>query len=154
MCQRERWVPGHLAWAGSKLCASESPHWLGNSYTSASSLKHLRGAAGPVHPGASLISLLPLRTSPLGLAGACPIPFTLDMARGLLDPASSELCVPSHWRCARSLLGRKTGCEEAVEAGNTVPVPRIPFFFFFVFLSFCHFLGHMEIPRLGVESEL
>ena len=39
--------------------------------------------------------------------------------------------------------------------------PSLPFFFFFfsfVFLSFCRFLGpllqHMEVPRLGVQSEL
>ena len=35
---------------------------------------------------------------------------------------------------------------------------QLVFNFFFFFLSFCHFLGplprHMEVPRLGVESEL
>ena len=44
------------------------------------------------------------------------------------------------------------------EMAEPVSLGPEPIFFFFFFLSFCHFLGpllqHTEVPRLGVESEL
>ena len=78
-------------------------------------------------------------------------------------------CSPYGYESSRSFLG-KISCQRclfsskmmshswALEAGRCYFTnPVISFSFFFFFLSFCHFQGrflrHMEVPRLGVESE-
>ena len=65
--------------------------------------------------------------------------------------------------CSQAPLSPILGRSEMVPASEMLPYPQkmlnsIAFLFFFFFWSFGHFLGpilrHMEVPRLGVESEL
>ena len=56
--------------------------------------------------------LLPHREPPFWLACECFPPFAgWVMSQCLQTQLSSGMFVPSPWRCARSLLGRKTGCD-------------------------------------------
>lgn len=82
---------------------------------------HLLGPAGSVRSVPRLIAFCPTETAPFWLACECFTPFSgWVMAQCLRTQLSSRLFVPSPWRCARSLLGRKTRCEGAAEAGNEV----------------------------------